>query len=112
MIGVISRYAGANPIDTKNGFHAAPDGANMLMRARFYKQTAPTVLGVIGYVGSYKHAPPDEANALLRACVYRHAAPTVLGIVGNVGIYKHAAPDGAGCGPFFARGYVVDRYEH
>jgi hypothetical protein len=42
-----------NPIDVKNGIHAAPYGANAVMRRWFYRHAAPTVLGSIGNFGIY-----------------------------------------------------------
>jgi hypothetical protein len=38
-------------IDVKTRFHAAPYGANVVMRAWFYRHAAPVVLGAIGNVG-------------------------------------------------------------
>ena len=57
MIERISRHGDrantTNPIDIKNGFHAAPYGANVVMRVWFYRHAAPTVLGAIGNVSIY-----------------------------------------------------------
>jgi hypothetical protein len=55
MIERISRHGDrantANPIGVKTGFDAAPYGANMVIRAWFYRHAAPTVLDAIGNIG-------------------------------------------------------------